>query len=157
VAPADAATTAGTGTTAASPTAASPAATSPAGAAAPAAATGAGAAADTGGGAPESATVAEVLDGRVAAGRLVRVRGRCLGYGGAAAEGPPPRTRSDWLLGDAGRAVYVAGPFPPGCQPMSGGPEPVTVLARVATDTAPGLGGPGRTRRYLVGSAAVAR
>jgi hypothetical protein len=146
------------GPTAAGPTAGSTAAGSSAGAAAaaPTAATGTAAAAGAGG-APEAATVAEVLDGRVAAGRLVRVRGRCLGYGGAAAEGPPPQTRSDWLLADAGRAVYVAGPFPPGCQPMGGGPDPVTVIARVAADTVAGLGGPGRPRRYLIGRAAVAR
>jgi hypothetical protein len=101
-------------------------------------------------GAPAAASVAQVLDARVPVGRLVRVRGRCLGYGARGDAGPPPRTRSDWLLSDAGRAVYVVGAFPAGCEPMAGGPTPVEIVARVAADTVAGLGGPGRPRRYLV-------
>jgi hypothetical protein len=103
------------------------------------------------------ATVAEVLDGRVATGRTVDVRGRCLGYAARGAEGPPPRTRSDWLLGApaGGRAVYVVGAPPAGCAAMSGGGTPgaeveVTVRGRVAMDTLPALAGRGAVRRYLV-------
>ncbi len=96
------------------------------------------------------ATVAQVADGALPAGRVVRVTGRCLGYGARSAEGPPPRTRSDWLLGSGGRAVYVVGAFPPGCEPMAGGTDDVTLRARVAVDTVAGLRGPGTPRRYLV-------
>lgn len=102
-------------------------------------------------GAPPVVTVAAVLDGRIPVGREVRVTGRCLGYGGRGADGPPPRTRSDWLLGSGERAVYVVGAFPPGCTPMGGGADRVTVRGRVAADTVAGLGAPGVARRYLVG------
>ncbi len=123
-----------------------PAAVAAAAKPAPAVRPGAGAAA-----AGDSASVADVLDGAVRAGRVVRVAGRCLGYGNARQGGPPPRTRSDWLLGGAAdRAVYVVGALPPDCDVMTGAPGRVTIRGRVAVDTVEGLRGPGTPRRYLV-------
>ena len=112
-------------------------------------------------GQPPLRTVAELLDGREPPGALVRAAGRCRGYGRAPAAGPPPVTRSDWLLEDAGRAIYVVGARPAGCA-ATGTPQgaptaasdpdaPVTLVARVAVDTLAAIGaGPGVPRRYLV-------
>jgi hypothetical protein len=97
-------------------------------------------------------TVAELLDGTEHVGKTVRVAGRCLGYRvPAVAQGTPPRSRSDWQLEDAGRAIYVVGALPAGCSGSQGSDARITVTGRVEQDTMPALGGSvGATRRYLV-------
>ena len=35
--------------------------------------------------------------------------------------GPPPVTRSDWVIADNTGAIYVTGPYPPGCLPPGQG------------------------------------
>ena len=46
-------------------------------------------------------------------GRSVTVRGQFAGWVGGC-EGPPPRSRSDWMLVDAKSCIYVSGPVPQG-------------------------------------------
>ncbi len=84
------------------------------------------------------------------AGKEVIVRGRCLGWRGPAL-GPQPRSRSDWQIGDDASALWVVGPFPPGCTGAAGGGE-VTLRATVGVDTARmALGTAERVERaYLV-------
>lgn len=96
-----------------------------------------------------SISVAEVVDSAKWVGQVVRVSGSCSGYTGSVADGPPPLTRSDWLLRDAGRAVYVTGPLPAGCTAAGSTDEVRTVTAVVAEDTLRLPGTPGRPRRYL--------
>lgn len=98
-----------------------------------------------------TATVADVLDGRVAVGASVRVAGRCVGYSAGLSPDGPPITRSDWLLEADGRRVFVTGAYPPGCSALTPSEAPVTVIAVVAEDTLANLGGGApRVRRYLV-------
>ena len=100
---------------------------------------------------PELATLANIIDSDRLVGRTVRVGGKCAGYGGVAGAGPPPRSRSDWVLRADSRLIYVVGAFPSGCAPVGGTDVDVTVLARVAQDTlAPFAGRPGQPRRYLI-------
>ena len=81
-------------------------------------------------------------------GRTVSVRGRCLGWNGPAL-GTGPLTRSDWQLGEAGEAVWVSGPYPPGCSGQGGGD--LTLRAEVVVDTITVRGtGERRARAYLV-------
>jgi len=49
----------------------------------------------------------------------VTVTGQFMGWKGAA--GGPPVTRSDWVLKDETGAIYVVGPYPPGCIPPDTG------------------------------------
>jgi len=95
--------------------------------------------------------VIELLERRDWNGLLVRVRGRCLGYRvPPVATGGPPRTRSDWQLEAEGVAIYVTGPLPEGCSATQGGNTELSLVARVAEDSLPALGGqPSRARRYL--------
>lgn len=95
-------------------------------------------------------TVAAVLDSPDLISRVVRVTGRCLGYSQSAAIGPPPSSRSDWMLQAGGRTVYVVGAFPPGCTANSPSAGDITIAARVAQDTLAGFGGrPATPRRFL--------
>jgi hypothetical protein len=96
-------------------------------------------------------TVRELLSSDRDVGQLVSVSGQCLGYSKPVAEGMPPRSRSDWQLGDDGVAIYVTGPLPAGCSATGGSTERTTIVARVAQDTMPAMGNREATpRRYLV-------
>lgn len=77
--------------------------------------------------------------------RMVSVDGSCLGTSSPRAPGPPPRTRSDWILADDSGAVYVVGALPSGCAPLGGQPVWATVVAMVAFDTVAA-----RVRAYLI-------
>jgi hypothetical protein len=56
----------------------------------------------------------------------VVVSGQFQGWSGVDAS--PPLTRSDWVIKDDTGAIYVSGPFPPGCNPPNRGMGmPVTV------------------------------
>jgi hypothetical protein len=95
-------------------------------------------------------TVGAVLDSPGLVSRVVRVTGRCLGYSTTRGAGPPPSSRSDWLLQSGGRTVYVVGAFPAGCSATSPSADDITISAQVAQDTLPGFAGrPGMPRRYL--------
>jgi len=84
-------------------------------------------------------------------GQEVFVAGRCLGFPGGETAGPPPVTRSDWLLERDSAVIYVTGPLPSGCTTTGGSADTTTVHARVAQDTLPALGSePAHPRRYLV-------
>jgi hypothetical protein len=99
----------------------------------------------------EKVRLADVIDSSGWVGRTVRTAGRCRGYGAASDAGPPPISRSDWLLEDEGMSVYVNGAFPAGCPADSGVGARVTVVARIAEDTLRLLGArTGKPRRYLV-------
>jgi len=96
-------------------------------------------------------TVRELLSTDAYVGRRVLVRGRCLGYTASVAVGGPPLTRSDWQLEEGGEAIFVSGPLPEGCSATAGSTVSTTILADVAQDTLPRLGGrPAVPRRYLV-------
>lgn len=45
--------------------------------------------------------------------KIVTVRGNFRGWQGSC-KGPPPETRSDWMLEHAGACIYVSGPTPVG-------------------------------------------
>ncbi len=84
-------------------------------------------------------------------GQEVFVAGRCLGFPGGQTAGPPPVTRSDWLLDGDSAVIYVTGALPSGCSATGGSAGWTNVHARVAQDTLPALGNePARPRRYLV-------
>jgi hypothetical protein len=88
--------------------------------------------------------VQDVLEDPIAySERMVRVRGRCLGWNGPAA-GPGPWTRSDWQLGNTEQALWIVGPLPPGCTGPEGGGD-VVVDGRVHVDSLRG-----NPRPYLV-------
>jgi hypothetical protein len=103
-------------------------------------------------GGPLQTTVHALLTTPSLVGRLVEVRGRCLGYASPTiAKGTPPVTRSDWQLEDNGEAIWVSGPLPAGCTSTTPAAAPGPVTATVAQDTVPGLGGQVDTpRQYLV-------
>lgn len=111
---------------------------------------GAGTPAPSGG--PTATTVHALLASAALVGRTVSVNGRCLGYSTpTVAKGAPPVTRSDWQLEDQGEAIWVTGPLPDGCTSTTPAATAGAVLAIVAEDTLPGLGGaPAVPRRYLV-------
>jgi hypothetical protein len=69
---------------------------------------------------PPLAMVGDIVDSAKWVGRTVRITGRCRGYGAAAAADPPPLSRSDWLLEDGGKSIYVNGPLPTGCTATAG-------------------------------------
>jgi hypothetical protein len=46
-------------------------------------------------------------------GQIVTVRGQFMGWQGSC-KGPPPETRSDWMLEHEGACIYVSGPTPAG-------------------------------------------
>jgi len=94
-------------------------------------------------------SVGSVLAGAAPIGAVVRVQGRCLGYGSPSPAEPPPRTRSDWQFAGDSTTIYVEGTFPSGCDAMTGSLRIDTIQARVVIDT---LRWPGRaptTRLYL--------
>lgn len=93
----------------------------------------------------------EILSGGAEVGRRVRVRGVCIGYSRVLAGGPQPRTRSDWQLADDSVAVWVVGPYPPGCSGTVPAEQAGTFTFVVASDTLPALGSaPSRPRVYLI-------
>jgi hypothetical protein len=104
------------------------------------------------GGTTAPTTVHALLTSAALVGRTVEVTGRCLGYSSPTiAKGTPPVTRSDWQLEDQGEAIWVTGPLPEGCSSTTPAAAPAPVVALVAQDTLPGLGGQAATpRRYLV-------
>ena len=95
-------------------------------------------------------TIATLNDAPELVGQTVRVKGRCLGYGSNIVLGTPPLTRSDWVLEDDGKAIYVSGPFPPGCSGLEPGKEPVVITAVVAVDTLTSLADGSKTPRYFL-------
>jgi hypothetical protein len=46
-------------------------------------------------------------------GQIITVRGQFMGWQGSC-KGPPPETRSDWMLEHEGACIYVSGPTPAG-------------------------------------------
>lgn len=92
-----------------------------------------------------------ILNGDVEVGRRVRVEGVCIGYSRVLAVGPQPRTRSDWQLVQDSVAVWVVGPYPPGCSGTIPSEEAGTYVVVIAADTLPALGdAPARPRLYLI-------
>jgi hypothetical protein len=83
-------------------------------------------------------------------GTVVTVRGTCLRRGAGQAEGAPPLTRSDWELGEDGRAVWVSGPRPPDCPAESGAKVSGVARGLVQVDTLRMLDGTERPRVYMV-------
>lgn len=96
-------------------------------------------------------TVPEILRSSEYVGMIVRVEGKCLGYGKIVAVGGPPLTRSDWQLEDGGVAIYVSGPLPEDCSATKGSTQRSIIYALVAEDTLRTIGSrPATPRRYLV-------
>lgn len=99
----------------------------------------------------QNPTVRQLVQSDAWNGREVFVAGRCVGYPSGQAAGPPPVTRSDWLLAGDSAVIYVTGPLPSGCTATGGSTDQTTQHARVAQDTLPALGNqPAKPRRYLV-------
>jgi hypothetical protein len=94
-------------------------------------------------------TVRSILDGSVPVGSVVRVEGRCLGYGPPILAESPPRTRSDWQFATDSVAVYVSGPLPRECDPVHGSTRVDTIVVRIGVDTLRWQGQPPALRRYL--------
>jgi hypothetical protein len=93
----------------------------------------------------------DVLGSDAYVGQTVRVTGRCLGLHAGGAAGPPPVTKSDWILEGDGVHVYVTGALPPDCRLPEGAREVGTFVVRVEQDTLRSLGGQDpATRQYLV-------
>jgi hypothetical protein len=102
-------------------------------------------------GAPPLIPLQAILAGGAEPGRRVRVEGVCIGYSRVLALGPQPRTRSDWQLVDDSVAVWVVGPYPPGCSGTVPAEQAGTFTVVVASDTLPALGtAPPRPRLYLI-------
>lgn len=103
-------------------------------------------------GGPLQTTVHALLTTPSLVGRIVEVKGRCLGYSTPTiARGAPPVTRSDWQLEDNGEAIWVTGSLPEGCTSTTPAAGPGPVTATVAQDTVPGLGGQAAApRQYLI-------
>lgn len=82
----------------------------------------------------DSPTIGDILRNPEAyRGREVSLSGSFQGWSGAV--GPPPVSRSDWVLKDDTGAIYVNGPFPPGCvPPMTGMGSEAHVRGAVRTD-----------------------
>lgn len=102
---------------------------------------------------PSGITVRELLARRDLVGREIDVTGRCLRIDSKAAFGPPPVTRSDWQLADAGDstvAVWVSGARPADCDYAGSSASVLTVRATVAADSVRQLEGVAVARRYLV-------
>jgi hypothetical protein len=95
-------------------------------------------------------SIRELVNGAVQVGKVVRTHGQCIGYSKPVAQGPPPRTRSDWQLEDGGIAIWVVGAFPPGCTGAGGDGTRITVSGSVAEDTVVALNGRGHVRRFLI-------
>ena len=92
-----------------------------------------------------------VLEGDAEVGRRVRVEGVCIGYSRVLAVGPQPRTRSDWQLVQDSVAVWVVGPYPPGCSGTVPSEGAGTYVVVIAAETLPALGdAPARPRLYLI-------
>lgn len=103
-----------------------------------------------GGAEPKHVTVHDVLTMPALAGKVVAVKGRCLGYSApTVAMGAPPVTRSDWQLEEAGEAVWVTGPLVAGCSSTVPAESSSVIVALVAQDTV-GLGGTRVVRQYLI-------
>lgn len=93
----------------------------------------------------------EILAGGAEVGSRVRVEGVCIGYSRVLAAGPQPRTRSDWQLVRDSVAVWVVGPYPPGCSGTVPSEAAGTYTVVIAADTLPALGAaPPRPRLYLI-------
>ena len=95
-------------------------------------------------------TVGELVRDVSLAGAVVTVRGTCLRRGAGQADGAPPLTRSDWELGEDGRAVWVSGPRPPNCPAESGATASGIASGIVQVDTLRMLDGSERPRVYMV-------
>jgi hypothetical protein len=95
--------------------------------------------------------ISKILSTPQYVGRTVTTNGKCIGYSTRVAEGPPPRTRSDWQLEDSGVGIWVVGAFPAGCTGAEGDGRRISVRALVAEDTVQLLAPASRkSRRYLV-------
>ncbi len=65
-------------------------------------------------------TVSDVLENRESyLGKEVELEGEFRGWSGI--QGPPPVSKSDWVLEDKTGAIYVHGPYPEGCKPPATG------------------------------------
>jgi hypothetical protein len=84
--------------------------------------------------APGSPTIGDIMRSpETYRGKEVSLSGSFRGWSGAV--GPPPVSRSDWVLKDDTGAIYVNGPFPPGCvPPMAGMGSNVRIRGTVRTD-----------------------
>jgi hypothetical protein len=99
--------------------------------------------------APPVFGVRSLLESPPAAGTILGVTGLCYGLAGTLAAGPPPRSRSDWQLGNDTIALYVVGAIPSECVQASE-PPLITITAVVERDSiATTLGGPRSERVYL--------
>ena len=68
----------------------------------------------------ESASIVQVLAGAEEySGRRVEITATFNGWSGAS--GPPPVTRSDWVIVDGKDAIYVTGTLPEGARPPKSG------------------------------------
>ena len=94
--------------------------------------------------------VSQLVDDASLAGTIIATRGTCLRRGAGQADGGPPVTRSDWELGEDGRAIWVSGPRPPECPAESGARVSIVTHGLVQVDTLRMLDGTRRPRVYLV-------
>lgn len=94
--------------------------------------------------------IADLLDAPDLVGQTVHVKGRCLGYGSDHVIGTPPHSRSDWALEDDGNAIYVTGPFPPGCSGLEAGKDPIMLTVKVAVDTLTSYADGSKSPRYFL-------
>ncbi len=99
---------------------------------------------------PPLVKVSDLLSAPELVGKTVRVTGRCMGYGSEHVLGAQPRTRSDWALEDDSAAVYVTGPYPPGCSGTQPGEGPVLVTGIVAVDTLTSYADGAKSPRYFI-------
>ena len=103
--------------------------------------------------ASQANSVASTTASSASDGAVVILRGLCLPRAAHIAFGAPPRTRSDWQLGDlrdSTSALWVSGPRPSGCSPEQGGSGPVAIQGTLATDTVKMLSGPPTLLRFVL-------
>ena len=69
--------------------------------------------------------------------KIVTVRGSFRGWQGSC-KGPPPETRSDWMLEHAGACIYVSGPTPVGIDSVPNSKDigrEIKIVGRVLLDS----------------------
>ena len=69
--------------------------------------------------------------------KIVTVRGNFMGWQGSC-KGPPPETRSDWMLEHGGVCIYVSGPTPVGIERIPNSKDigrEIEIVGRVLLDS----------------------
>jgi len=69
---------------------------------------------------PPKGSIADIIQNHEQyLGKEVEITSQFMGWQGA--DSGPPVTKSDWVIKDDTGAIYVFGPFPPGCRPPDTG------------------------------------